>query len=697
MSATTDVGLSVVEGVSNGLTPFKLPSKRNIGLAGESVRGRENTPILMTSQTEALLKVGGYNNAMYGPTILRNLFKNAQKATNVYFLRIVGAASTVAKKITTITGTAINMTVQAGQNGSVDKGNWGNDLAVYLYAYGTISTGKWYMEVYYKGKLVETYDGLTCASLASQINQNSNYIVIDFDAEPNIALCSQSGTGTISTITSPTSETLATAEFQVSVAGSAGNIITLMVGTTIVLGSYTVQSGDTATLVAAGLKASVNAGMHGYSMANTGADCVITGPTSSGAALNGISLTFNYVGTVHTVEATAGDYTFTGGVSSSPANVSATVTGVGTLFTGQLAVGGALFTTAGNYIGKIAAIASNTSLTLTALSQESLSAVNFKFSPFYVLGGQLAGGTYIAPNEADFYPLPDLVSPKGLACFDGTDVQIIGVTEFHTLTMAVQGRDYCASRKDALFVANLPLSASEQVLKDYARTLQSNNTSFIAGYNFWVKTSDDLGGFVWVPGIGCQLGAGFVRVPYQQGDFIHIPPAGEGAAFVDIIDVAPKIISQETLNRYTNNYTVNSVIFEEGKGWFPITSRTYSTSLLFMSIHIRMMTSFYVRALRENLGWTRQKPNTPELKKQLYIATYGFFKTEYANGAIERSIPMNQAVVIICDQTNNPVTQDRKQLNEDIDWIPTECTEAVKISLNRNDGALLLTVLNEGQ
>ena len=72
-----------------------------------------------------------------------------------------------------------------------------------------------------------------------------------------------------------------------------------------------------------------------------------------------------------------------------------------------------------------------------------------------------------------------------------------------------------------------------------------------------------------------------------------------------------------------------------------------------------------------------------------------FFKTEYDNGALEQSIPFENAkacaYVGICDQTNNPAGQDRKQLNAAFNIIPSECTETVVISLNRNDGVLTVS------
>ncbi len=73
-----DIGLSVREGVSNGLTPFQEPSKRNIGIIMERLRGIENSPIFISSYAEDRLKFGGFDSNMFGPVVARNLFKNTK-------------------------------------------------------------------------------------------------------------------------------------------------------------------------------------------------------------------------------------------------------------------------------------------------------------------------------------------------------------------------------------------------------------------------------------------------------------------------------------------------------------------------------------------------------------------------------------------------------------------------------------------
>lgn len=680
---SNNVGLTVGEGVSNGLTPFQLPSKRNMGLLMERERGVENTPILVSSLQEDSLRFGGFNSNMYGPVVVRNLIKNAKGySTTIYGVRVIGSGSSAATGIITLPdGVTINIT--AAQNGIADKGAWGNNLVVKFYALGFKKLGKWYLEVYYKGDLVEAFDNALCSSLEADVNSNSGYVRVEFSSEPSSSIQTV-GTGTITTVSAAVAEVLPTASFNITGAGSTSDTIEVSVGGTV-LGSYTVASGNTTSDIATGLRSVINSGTHGFTAGGSASSIILTAPIGSGAVYNTATTTNAITGTV-----TATTGTFSGGVTAVPSGPSTTVTGSGTSFTTQLAVGSLLYTNTNILIGVVASIASNTSLTLQEISKVAITAQSFKFTLYGVKSQALSGGVYVSPVEADFYPNNSTTNPRGLTCFDGFDIQILASTEYHTLTMASQGRDYASARKDCIYIANLPFQASDATLLDYATNLQSNTTSFIAGYNGWVKTSDGLGSTVWAPSIGCVIGAAFIRVPAIQGDGIHIPPAGIDSAFVDILDVTPNRISQERLNIFTEQYTVNSITYQERLGYFVMTSRTYSTNPLYHSIHIRMQTSYYVRVLKNNLGWAIQRPNTPELKKSLITSCHIFFKEEYENGALERSVKFEEACVIICDQSNNPVSQDRKNLNLDIDWIPTETTEKLRVSLNRNDGFLLV-------
>lgn len=566
-----NVGLSIVEAVAQGAIGFREPSKRNIGLLGQFVRGAGFSPVKVTSEEEFRNIFGGQNSAFYGPMIVKSIFREAGNApVTLYIARVVNDQFVAATKTVTLEGsgsTAVTMKVTAGYKGIEDPGAWGNNVKVTLYSMSYKMRGMYTLVVECNGD-TETYNYATFSELQAAVNTVSKYAIIEF-------------TGNLSGV------------------------------------SYTNLTGT------------------------------ITATTNSNA-----------------------------------------VTGSSTTFTTQLAVGSAIFNGSNVQIGTVAAIIDNTHLILTGNAMVAVSGAAAKKRADTAYAAELVGGVDGTVIESDFYPVRSVSRATGLACFDGYDVQIIACTEYHSLTMAQQLKAYLDERKNPIGVINLPYNADEGTAELYANALQSNDKSFIAGYLGWVETPDENGHSVLIPAIGSILGAAYIRTPYVQGDFIHIPPAGTDSLFNFVTKVIPPRIEQATINRLVQQFSCNIIQYADNLGYYVGTSRTYSLNPLYQSVHIRLQTSYYLRYLNASMRFTEQKPNTPELKREALITLRQFFKTEYDNGALERSVPFSEAYQGICDASNNPPTQDRKLLNIDVLWIPTECVESVQITLQRNDGIL---------
>ena len=124
------------------------------------------------------------------------------------------------------------------------------------------------------------------------------------------------------------------------------------------------------------------------------------------------------------------------------------VTGVGTSFTKHLFVGNVLYNQNGRIVGTVAAITSDTKLTLTSRALTTVTSSSAKVRVDKVYTVNLSGGTDGEVLESDFYPIESATNPKGLACFDGYDVQIMACTEFHSLSMAKVLNEYLKKRKN---------------------------------------------------------------------------------------------------------------------------------------------------------------------------------------------------------------------------------------------------------
>lgn len=563
-----DVGLTIVEGVARGATAFKEPSKRNIGLLGQFVRGAGFSPTLITSMEDFNGIFGGQSASFFGPGIVKSIFDEAGNApVNLYIARVVSSEAVAANGTCSLDGGA-TMNVTAAYKGKEDPGAWANEVNVTLYSYSSRVREMFTLAVKYKDSQ-EQYNYGTLAEIQNAVNKVSKYVTIEFNQE-------------IEKLT------------YASITGTA------------------------------------------------------TATTSSNK-----------------------------------------VTGSGTTFQTELKVGNVLYDSSHNLIGTIASIESATTLTLTskALKEVSGAAISKRNDKKYTT--TLSSGADGDVAESDFYPVESTTDPKGLACFDGYDVQIIACTEFHSLSMAKVLNQYLNRVGNPIGVINLPLNADEGTAELYAMELQTTKTSFLAGaYMGWCKVPDENGNAMLIPAIGPILGAAYIRTPYLQGDFIHIPPGGIDSLFNNVLEVVPARLSQTSINRLVQQLSCNVIQYVENVGYYVGSSRTYSTNSLYSSIHIRLQTSFYLRALNAKMRFLEQKPNTPELHREALVELNQFFKAEYDNGALERSISFNKAYQGICDRSNNPPTQDRKLLNIDVLWIPTECTESIRVSLQRNDGIL---------
>ena len=564
-----NIGLSIQEGVALGNSPYKDPSKRNVGILLQSRRGVPNLPTRVQSLKEFYDKFGEPDPKYFGHAIVKNIFDEAGNArVTLYVSRVVS------KTAPQIYGqlTASSDKIYAGYRGEKDPGVWALGMTVDIYTLSTLVEGSAVCIVKSAiGEELERFYAPSNKELFLYINKASKYITM---AEPTTIV--------------------------------AKPLVPLT-------GTYTATEGD------------------------------------------------------------------------------ATVTNSGTADTALLIKGSTLFS-GDVLIGRVESVDSVTkTVTLTSPALVSVSAQTLKIrsnAPWDTVTLSLGEGEDNVVEE-DFYEGGTAISPTGLSSFDKTDIQLLLCTEFHSLSMAKEMKKYVDRVKGPIGLINLPLLANDGIASYYNSNLSSVGESYLASIAGWLTVLDNKNNEQLIPALGAWVGAGFLRTPYLNGDYIHIPPAGIDSMLTSVTDVVPrKLSSTEANNMIENSSNIISSI--DNVGFYIGSSRTYSKNELFKSIHIRMQTTYYKERVLRALKFMEQKPNTPELKREALITLRTFFKEEYDRGALERSIPFETAYQGICDRSNNPTTQDRKTINIDILWIPTECVESVSISLLRNDGVLTL-------
>jgi phage tail sheath protein FI len=303
-----------------------------------------------------------------------------------------------------------------------------------------------------------------------------------------------------------------------------------------------------------------------------------------------------------------------------------------------------------------------------------------------VFVGSLSGGVYVKPDEQDFYPDYDTVTgaAKGMAMFENTEARILGCAEIFTVNFIRECRDLCEKLK-RFFVFNAPYLATEQVAEQYNNVLVGSDASFVAGYLNWGEVMDGSSK-VWIPCLGYVLGAGYVRKSEMQNGYAWIPPAGVETTSRGFLRMTHSDLTDAQINRYVVGFRMNVVRYITNVGNIIWSSRTFSANPLFESIHIRLMTNWLVEMLPIRNQRFLQRLGTPSLIKEIYADNYVFMRDIYEKGGIENSLDFEESCVINVEIDKNI----RKEVDLEISWIPTECTEAIRIKLNRNDGVLLL-------
>ena len=304
----------------------------------------------------------------------------------------------------------------------------------------------------------------------------------------------------------------------------------------------------------------------------------------------------------------------------------------------------------------------------------------------------LVGGTYVAPALADYTPAYDEVTgaPIGMAIFDSVDVQVVAAPEVFDLTFNVAARDF-AETNNKFFIFNAPFLATETTLETYYNSLVEGKQSYVAGYLNWVEVPRDASGNkIWIPAIGYVLGAGYIRKAGLNNGYVWIPPAGEETAAKGVFRVSHDDLSQDKMSRFVKKWRMNVIKYIANVGYAIYSSRTYSSDPLFESIHVRLQTNWLITNLKARNERFIQKLSNPTIDKSMEIDNTIFMKNVYEQGGIEASIPFNEAVVV------NVITsvENRKEKELAVSWIPSECIEHVHVTLSRNDGVLVLNLLN---
>ena len=286
----------------------------------------------------------------------------------------------------------------------------------------------------------------------------------------------------------------------------------------------------------------------------------------------------------------------------------------------------------------------------------------------------LEGGADPEPDDDDYIAAFDRFETKA--------IQLLCCPESTTQDVVVAGIDHCEIRGDAMYVGHSIKGEDASQARDYGQLFQATKR-YGALYFPWLKVSDPIGTRKLIPPTGHVLGV-YARTARQRG--VWKAPAGSSALVRGALDVEHHI-TDATHTDLVKNGSVNAVRFMEGEGIVVDSSRTLSTSPLWLYVNIRLLFNFVKSSLEDGLRWVVQEPNNEELwNKVKYNTVTPFLMGLWSRGAFGPGSPDEVFTVKCDDDTNSPEDIQQGRFNIEVYFYPSRPAETILLTVGQQEG-----------
>jgi len=222
--------------------------------------------------------------------------------------------------------------------------------------------------------------------------------------------------------------------------------------------------------------------------------------------------------------------------------------------------------------------------------------------------------------------------------------------------------------------------------KDYGKKLRGNKV-YGALYFPWIRVYDPLDPLgqklKFIPPTGHVLGV-YARTERERG--IWKAPAGNAARINGALDVQCSITDTEHTDLVKNG-SVNAVRFISGQGIVIDSSRTLSTSTLWLYVNVRLLFNFVKSSLKSGLRWVVQEPNNEALWNKIkYNSVTPFLMGLWRQGAFGPGSP-EQVFTVKVDAENNPDANIQQGiLTVEVYFYPSRPAETIIITVGQQEG-----------
>ncbi len=269
-----------------------------------------------------------------------------------------------------------------------------------------------------------------------------------------------------------------------------------------------------------------------------------------------------------------------------------------------------------------------------------------------------------------------------LSYFDIYQVQLVCCPETTHKKWVADALTYCAGRGDCTFVGHTPESWDFENAKSYGEDHRGTKM-YGALYFPWIMVSDPAGNPLWIPPTGHVLGV-YARTERERG--IWKAPAGNAARVNGALDVKYQITDVDH-DDLVKNGSINAIRFIPGQGIVIDSSRSLSTSPLWLYVNIRLLFNFVKSSLMAGLRWVVQEPNDDTLwNKVKYNSVTPFLMGLWRRGAFGPGSP-DEVFTVKCDAENNPPANIQQGIfTVEVYFYPSRPAETIVITVGQQEG-----------
>ncbi|OPX90398.1 phage tail sheath subtilisin-like domain-containing protein [Pelotomaculum sp. PtaB.Bin117] len=270
--------------------------------------------------------------------------------------------------------------------------------------------------------------------------------------------------------------------------------------------------------------------------------------------------------------------------------------------------------------------------------------------------------------------------------FNTYDVQLVCCPDSAEPEVVSDLLTYCENRGDCMFVGHTPAGANGGAAKDYGKKFRGNKV-YGTLYFPWIRVYDPLDPLghkpKFIPPTGHVLGV-YARTERERG--IWKAPAGNAARISGALDVQYSITDIEHTDMVKNG-SVNAVRFISGQGIVVDSSRTLSTSTLWLYVNVRLLFNFVKSSLKSGLRWVVQEPNNEALWNKIkYNSVTPFLMGLWRQGAFGPGSP-EQVFTVKVDAENNPdASIQQGVLSVEVYFYPSRPAETIIITVGQQEG-----------